>query len=142
MSNFAGVRIFGHINKDNRVDRRNAGKVVGIDAAHDQKDVADRFNTGKVQLSFLLEAPDAVRGLCRVLEIGAKKYDRDNWKKGMPFDTVMDSLLRHLLSFKEGEHFDPESGLPHTDHVLANSVFLSQYFHDKENKNENTSKNK
>jgi len=86
-----------------------------------------RFNQGKVKLSLLLSAPDALKGVARVMEFGAKKYGRDNWMKGLPYTEVLDSGLRHLLAFSNGEELDPESELPHIDHALCNILFLGQF---------------
>lgn len=97
---------------------------------------AMRFNKGKVPLSFLLDAPIAVRGLCRVFSFGAKKYARDNWKKGLDRDELIDSLLRHLLAFKAGEDFDDapgESGEHHLFLALWNALILAEQ-HSKEKK--------
>ena len=70
---------------------------------------ADRQNVGKQQLSYLLTAPRAAEALARVMEEGAKEYARDNWKKGLPRDELIDSLLRHLLAYQNGALLDMDS---------------------------------
>ena len=74
--------------------------------------------------------------MVRVLEYGAAKYTvkdesgkviatgRDNWKNGMIPSEVTESLLRHVFALLRGEMNDPESGLPHTGHIMCNAMFL------------------
>lgn len=85
--------------------------------------VANKFDGGKTR--FELVDPLALKGLADVLEFGAKKYAVDNWRKGFPFTRIIASLERHLNAIKAGEDIDPESGLPHIDHVGCNWMFLS-----------------
>jgi Domain of unknown function (DUF5664) len=77
------------------------------------------------KLRYELTDPLAIQGLVRVLDFGAQKYAVDNWRKGFPYSRLISSLERHLAAFKSGEDTDPESGLPHIDHIGANWMFLS-----------------
>lgn len=36
-------------------------------------------------------------------------------------------MMRHLLAWWDGEENDPESGLPHTYHILMNAAMLVEY---------------
>lgn len=95
------------------------------------KETADRFNEGKPQLSYLLSAPSAIAGLAETFAYGAIKYSRDNWKKGLDRNDLVDSLLRHLTKAENGEVLDDESGLPHLDHVLWNALVLADQYNGK-----------
>jgi hypothetical protein len=90
------------------------------------EDGAKRDNQGKPQLSYMLDFPCAMGGLSKVMEFGARKYERNNWKKGQDPKGVVDSLLRHLASWQSGEVLDPESGENHLHHVVANALMLAE----------------
>lgn len=81
-----------------------------------------RFNEGKPKLSFI--DLGSMEDMARVLEFGAKKYDRNNWKKGLPYSSILDSMMRHIAALQKGELIDPESGLPHHGHISCNAMFL------------------
>ena len=95
--------------------------------APESESKAMRYNEGKVQLNFILQGDIANEGLARVMEFGAKKYERGNWLKGHDPIEVQDSLLRHLMAYNNGEILDPESGLPHIDHIQFNAKALAQF---------------
>lgn len=86
---------------------------------------ADRYNEGKVRFS--LVPVRAHRAWAEVLTFGAKKYSDDNWRKGLKYRGVLDSLERHLVAFKDGENLDPESRLSHLAHIMCNAGFLIEY---------------
>lgn len=87
---------------------------------------AERDNDGKLQWS--LVDFDSLEDMVKVLEFGAKKYAANNWKKGLETTKIVESLIRHLTAYLNGENNDSESGLPHTGHILCNAMFLS-YIH-------------
>jgi len=100
---------------------------------------ADRFNTGKRQWS--LVDFKSLEPLVKVLEYGAVKYSPHNYKKGLPITETCESLLRHTMAFLEGEDIDPESGLEHVGHIMANAMFLAYNMREKKEIYDNRFKN-
>lgn len=79
-----------------------------------------------VQLSML--PVEFLEDLGRVYAMGAKKYDRDNWRKGYAWSLSYDALFRHLLATLRGEWLDSESGLPHLVHVAWHCATLHTFY--------------
>lgn len=86
------------------------------------KKYADRYNEGKPQYSYI--DLNCLKDCAKVLEFGATKYTRNNWKKGMRLNSILDSLMRHISAIQRGEFVDPESGHSHIGHIQCNAMFL------------------
>jgi len=86
-----------------------------------------KFDQGKPRYGLL--PPLALQEMARVLTHGAEKYDAGNWKH-VPdsLERYFDALQRHVWAWKMGEKLDPDSGIHHLAHALANVAFL--YEHD------------
>jgi hypothetical protein len=69
----------------------------------------------------------ALDGLVAVLAFGARKYAAQNWRGGIAYSRVISALLRHTFAILRGDYIDPESGLPHIDHVGCCWMFLSNF---------------
>jgi len=90
--------------------------------------VGTKYGAGKPQPS--LVPYEAIAWLARVLEYGASKYARDNWRKlDSEADRIklLDALERHVGEFKSGVVFDVESKMPVIAHVLCNAAFLTYF---------------
>lgn len=85
-----------------------------------------RYDGDKPKLDLL--SPIAMEGTAAILTFGAKKYAAHNWRKGMLWSRAIGSLMRHLFAYLRGEDLDPESGLPHIDHIACNVMFLQEYY--------------
>jgi hypothetical protein len=59
-----------------------------------------------------------------VAEHGARKYSPWNWVKGLPRRQILSSMARHVFARLRGEMVDPDSGLPHSYHILWNATAL------------------
>jgi hypothetical protein len=84
-----------------------------------------KFDAGKPMVSLVPSQP--VIEIAKVMTFGAKKYAAHNWRNGLNWSRVADATLRHFLAWKEGEDFDPESGLLHLAHAGCNLMFLLEY---------------
>ena len=68
---------------------------------------------------------DTMTGTVKVLTMGAKKYDRENWRK-VPdgVNRYFAAAMRHLAAWQAGEEKDSESGESHLDHAMCCLIFL------------------
>lgn len=76
-----------------------------------------KHDAGKPDLSMV--SLELVEAVARVRMFGAKKYDRDNWKKGFPITRSCAAALRHIFQFLSGETHDAESGELHLSHAVC-----------------------
>lgn len=95
---------------------------------------ASRHNTGKSKLSYI--HLDCFEEAARVMEMGAQKYGRDNWRLGQDINQLLDSMLRHVAKLQSGEQLDQESGLSHIGHIQCNAMFLGLWLKKQHEKGE------
>ena len=82
-----------------------------------------KFDGGK--LDYTLVPWEGMDEVVKVLEFGAKKYARDNWKKVENADTrYLAAAFRHLVHHNNGEAADPETGISHLAHATCCMLFL------------------
>ncbi len=82
-----------------------------------------KYDSEKPRMDLL--DPSALDGLASVLTFGARKYDAHNWRGGISYSRLIAAMLRHIFAVLRGEDIDPESNLPHIDHVGCCWMFLS-----------------
>lgn len=67
-----------------------------------------------------LVPPAAMIAVAQVFKLGARKYGPYNWRSNKVRAMVyVGAALRHVLSYLDGEHIDPESGESHAAHAMA-----------------------
>lgn len=85
----------------------------------------NKFDQGKAPLSMLPRV--ALEQEAQVMEFGAKKYGKFNYKKGMKWSRLLDAALRHVYAYSNGENNDPETGYSHLAHARCCLGFLLEY---------------
>ena len=78
----------------------------------------------KPNLAILFDCPLALEEVSKVMEYGAKKYDRKNWNKCTNKERYESATLRHQMSYHNGECLDPETSLQHIAHAICSQLFL------------------
>jgi len=82
-----------------------------------------KFDSGK--LDYTLIPWDGLEEVVKVLEFGAKKYDRDNWRfvEGAE-QRYLAAALRHLVAYQIEQPTDEETGISHLAHAGCCLLFL------------------
>lgn len=79
---------------------------------------------GKPKLSLI--PIEAMNEVAKVMEFGAEKYGRDNYKRGCHWTRYIDAALRHIGAWCSGEDDDEESGQSHIAHAQC-CLLMLQY---------------
>jgi 5'(3')-deoxyribonucleotidase len=118
-------------------------------------ETARRYNKGKTRYELIPEF--ALKQLAEVYTRGAHKYSiyrdedknvikgsdipmseahkyelmddgADNWKKGLPWKSTLDSVKRHIEQFREGEDFDSDLGTYHLANAAWGLLTILEYY--------------
>lgn len=79
------------------------------------------------KLRYDLIPSEALDALAFVYTVGAKKYDDNNWAKGMKWGRVFGAMMRHGWKWVRGESIDPEDGQHHLASVAWCAFTLFMY---------------
>lgn len=82
---------------------------------------SNKHTSGKLRMDLI--RPEVMVALASVLQYGAEKYGDSDYLRGSPRD-FSSAMMRHYTSLMMGEIIDPESGMPHSWHVLTNAAIL------------------
>lgn len=85
----------------------------------------------KTNLAILLDTSKAIEEIAKVMEYGANKYSRENWRNVDDKERYIAATLRHIFEYKN-KKLDDESGLNHLAHAACSLIFLLEL----ENENE------
>ena len=82
-----------------------------------------KYDQDKLRLD--LVPPGTMEAIGEPMTYGANKYEANSWQNLDDFKArYMGALLRHIEAYRRGELKDPESGIDHLKHALANLSFL------------------
>jgi hypothetical protein len=90
---------------------------------------AKHYDEGKLRYD-LLDA-GILEDVVAVFTYGSKKYDDNNWRKGMPFTKLFGSIMRHMWLWYRGEDIDKESGLKHLAHAICDIMMVGSIQRDR-----------
>jgi hypothetical protein len=77
--------------------------------------------------SFYLMPYRVINYLGDIYLYGCKKYDENNWRKGMEWGKIFAAFNRHSGQWQNGEDMDGESGMHHLGHSLW-QLFCLRWF--------------
>ena len=84
-----------------------------------------KHDKGKNMLQLIPD--EMIEGIGEILTFGATKYEKHNWRKGLPYDKVYGAMKRHLSKWHKGIVNDEETGKPHLWHAGCCLAFLITY---------------
>lgn len=70
---------------------------------------------------------EPMQEVARLYNEGAKKYAKDNWRKGYDWSLSYAAMQRHATQFWNGESYDEETGCHHLSSVVFHALALMEF---------------
>ncbi len=80
---------------------------------------------GKVRWYLIPWEP--LKALAALYTMGARKYEPENWRKGIAYSRIFSAMMRHAWAWYGGETHDPEDGQHHLTSVAWCAFTLMWY---------------
>ena len=93
---------------------------------HDMSREASFAKDDKGKLPITLVPMEIIRCCAAIRKYGVEKYHTPNSWVIAEKQRYVDAMMRHLLSYLEGDLVDEESGLPHLWHAACNMAFICE----------------
>ena len=117
----------------NYINDYNNSELMNRETASVIAEVGRKDDSGKLRYSLIPH--NAMKALAEVLTFAVeeKGYIPHSWRT-VPNreERYTDALMRHVEAYRSGEFIDPESGIHHMGHVLANASFLLEFYYEQE----------
>ncbi len=84
-----------------------------------------KFDQDKPHMAHL--SPIAMKKIAQVMTFGAKKYDANNWRKGIVYTRLISASLRHIFAYLGRESLDPETGISHLAHASCCLMMVLEF---------------
>ena len=81
----------------------------------------------KQKIRYDLLPVNGINEVNKVLTEKLKKYNKNEWKYGLPWSEVLSSLKKHLNDFELGEDFD-KNKLLNMAHVAMNALIICDFY--------------
>lgn len=129
LANHYGLKVFYYSGYGQVTDQRRIGDLL-FDETTEMITSRSGGRKGIKICRYDLIPHEALAELSAAYGIGAKKYDENNWLKGIAWMKNVGALMRHLYRWVAREDFDPETGIHHMAlvswHAFALMTFQSR----------------
>ena len=82
---------------------------------------------GQKDIRWDLVPIEPMQEVARLYHEGAKKYAKDNWRKGYDWSLSYAAMQRHATQFWNGESYDGETGCHHLSSVVFHALAMMEF---------------
>lgn len=84
-----------------------------------------KAKAGKPRLGMV--SPYFLQEIAEVLGFGDEKHKEHDWREGVNYEALIDSIKRHIAEFEQGHTADGETGKHPLAHAASACMMLAHY---------------